>query len=248
MADNATLNTSVGEIVGKDFRAAAVFERFGIDFCCGGRRTLGEACRERKVNPLDVLVEVNAACEQRDTTSPRFDAWGADALVAYIVRRHHAYVRRVLPSIVAHTRKVAASHGVNHPELQEIAAIFEDVADEMASHMMKEEEVLFPYIEKLELAVRRREPAPGAMFGSVDRPIAMMELEHEHAGQAMERIREISKNYALPGGACITYATCFRELEEFERDLHVHVHLENNVLFPKARALAASVAAAGGTV
>ena len=179
------------------------------------------------------------ACERQNETVPRFSRWGVDALVAYIVRHHHAYVRRVLPSMVAHTRKVAASHGGGHPELEEIATIVEEVAEEMTAHMMKEEEVLFPYIEQLELARRLREPVPAALFGSVEKPIAMMEHEHEHAGLAMARIRELSRDYAPPAGACTTYLTCFRELEEFERDLHVHVHLENNVLFPKARALAA---------
>jgi regulator of cell morphogenesis and NO signaling len=143
-----TLDTSVRDIVAQDFRAAAVFERFGIDFCCGGRRTLGEACRDRKVSLLDVLVEVNDACVRQDPTIPRFAKWGPDALIAYIVRHHHGYVRRVLPSIVAHARKVAASHGASRPELKEIAAIFEKVADEMTAHMAKEEEILFPYTER----------------------------------------------------------------------------------------------------
>jgi regulator of cell morphogenesis and NO signaling len=239
MAAMATLDRSVREIVADDFRAAAVFERFGIDFCCGGRRTLAEACRDRKVSPVEVLNEMIAACERQNETVPRFTRWGVDALVAYIVRHHHAYVRRVLPSMVVHARKVAASHGGGHPELWEIAAIFEEVAEEMTAHMMKEEEILFPYIEQLALARRLGEPVPAALFGSVEKPIAMMEHEHEHAGLAMARIRGLSRGYAPPAGACTTYVTCFRELDEFERDLHVHVHLENNVLFPKAHALAA---------
>jgi regulator of cell morphogenesis and NO signaling len=234
----ATIDTSVSEIVAKDFRAAAVFERFGIDFCCGGRRTLREACGERKVDPQDVLVEVSAACEQRDQKTPRFAEWPPDALIAYIVARHHAYVRRVLPTIVAHTRKLVASHGGARPELKEIAVLFEKVADEMTLHMAKEEDVLFPYIEKLAESSRLGEPIPAAPFGTVGRPIAAMEHEHDEAGRTMELIRELSLNYSLPAGACNTYTACFQELEEFERDLHVHVHLENNVLFPKARALA----------
>jgi regulator of cell morphogenesis and NO signaling len=150
----------------------------------------------------------------------------------------------VLPGIVAHTRKVAESHGARHSELNQIAAIFAEVADEMTSHMAKEEGILFPHIAKLAVAERLGEPAPPAPFGSVEKPIAMMEHEHEFAGQAMARIRELSKDYPLPEGACMTYAVCFRELEEFERDLHVHVHLENNVLFPKARGLAVEPASA----
>ena len=191
------------------------------------------------MSPVEVLIEVIEACERQNETVPRFTRWGVDELVAYIVRHHHAYVRRVLPSMVVHTRKAAASHGGGYPELKETAAIFEEVAEEMTAHMMKEEEILFPYIEQLELTRRLREPVPAAALGSVEKPIAMMEHEHEHAGLAMAQIRELSRGYALPHGACTTYVTCFRELEEFEREMHVHVHLENNVLFPKARALAA---------
>jgi regulator of cell morphogenesis and NO signaling len=234
----ATLDSSVSEIVADDFRAAAVFERFGIDFCCGGRRTLREACRDRKLDPLDVLVEVGVACERRDPSTPRFADWPADALITYIVDHHHNYVRRVLPAIVAHTRKVASSHGAARPELQEIAEIFAEVAEEMNAHMAKEERVLFPHINKLAAARRLGAPVPAGPFGSIENPIAAMEHEHDDAGQAMARIRELSRNYMLPDGACTTYATCLLELEEFERDLHLHVHLENNVLFPKARTLA----------
>ena len=161
------------------------------------------------MNPLDVLVEVNAACEKRDTTSPRFDAWGADALVdAHRSPTMMLMLRRVLPS---DRRAHQESGRVPRRQPSRAAGDCRDLRRRGRRDGLthdKEEDVLFPYIEKLELAVRRREPAPGAMFGSVDRPIAMMELEHEHAGQAMERIREISKNYALPGGACITYAMC----------------------------------------
>jgi regulator of cell morphogenesis and NO signaling len=235
----ATPHSSVRDIVAEDFRAAAVFERFGIDFCCGGRRSLGEACRAVQVDPLDVLIEVNAACARKEGMTPRFAEWGPDALVAYIVREHHGYVRRALPVLLAHTRKVAAVHGDRHPELATIAKVFEAVADEMAAHMDKEERVLFPFIDALALAVRLGEPIPAAPFGAVDNPIAVMEQEHESAGKAMARIRELSRDYTLPLDACSTWRVCFGELQAFEHDLHIHVHLENNVLFPKARALAA---------
>jgi regulator of cell morphogenesis and NO signaling len=239
-----TPDTHVSDIVADDFRAAAVFERLGIDFCCGGRRSLREACGERHVNLLDVLAEITEACERQSADTPHFADWPPDVLIAYIVSRHHTYVRRVLPAIVAHTCKVAAAHGASRPELSQVEAIFAEVADEMTSHMAKEEGVLFPYINRLAIAGRLGEPVPAAPFGSVDRPIAMMEDEHENAGRAMARIRELTRNYSLPTGACTTYVTCFRELDEFERDLHVHVHLENNVLFPKARELAASASVA----
>ena len=234
----ATLDSSVTEIVTEDFRAAAVLERFGIDFCCGGRRTLREACRDKRLDALDVLIEVGAACDRTDPNTPRFTDWEPDTLVAYIVGHHHSYVRRTLPVILAHTRKVAASHGEANPALREIALLFEEVASEMTSHMEKEELVLFPYISKVALARRTGGPTPTACFDSVDGPIQMMEHEHERAGEAMARIRDLAGDYALPANACTTYVVSFRELEEFEKDLHVHVHLENNLLFPKLRAMA----------
>lgn len=233
----ANLDRSVREIVTEDFRAAAVFERLGIDFCCSGQRSLGEACRERDINPSDVLREVNAVCDRKDQTTPRYADWSPDALVAYIVRNHHWYVRRVLPSLVAFTRRLAASHGASRPELKEIATVFAGVAAEMTAHMDKEEKVLFPYIDRLAMATLLGEPAPAPAFGSIAIPIEHMEHEHEAAGHAMARIRGLTHDYDLPVDACPTYRACFRELEAFEHDLHVHVHLENNVLFPKARAL-----------
>jgi regulator of cell morphogenesis and NO signaling len=240
----ATLDTSVRDIVIGDFRAAAVFQQFGIDFCCGGRRTLREACVEGKLDARDVLAQVTAACARRDQSTPAFADWPPDALITYIVGNHHAYVKRVLPAIVAHAHKVAHAHGTTRPALTQVAAVFEQVADEMTSHMAKEEGILFPYISALAASARIGEPAPHAPFGSVDKPIAMMEHEHDDAGRAMVLIRELTQDYTLPADACMTYTTCFQELEEFERDLHVHVHLENNILFPKALALATGAPAA----
>jgi regulator of cell morphogenesis and NO signaling len=238
----ATLDSSVREIVTEDFRAAAVFERLGIDFCCGGGRTLGEACRERDVDPLDVLLEVNAVCHRKDRETPRFADWGADALIAYILRTHHAYLRRILPSLVSFTRTLANSHGRTRPELEEIATVFASLATELTAHIDKEEQIVFPYIDALAMAAVLGEPAPVPPTRLADGPIEAMEHEHEWAGDAMARIRGLSDGYSVPDNACPTYRACFGELEAFEHDLHVHVHLENNLLFPKARALAASAA------
>jgi regulator of cell morphogenesis and NO signaling len=231
-----TLDTNVGEIVAGDIRAAEVFERYGIDFCCGGRRTLREACRERDVNPGDVLAEVAQACH-RDAAAPAAAELDPDTLIAYITDHHHAYVRRMLPALAARTRKVASSHGLTHPELHEVAGLTQVISDEMFAHMDKEERILFPYISALWAAERRGVAVPAAPFGSVDNPIRVMEHEHEETGAALARIRALTHDYAVPAGACSTYLLCLRELEEFERDLHVHVHLENNVLFPRARAM-----------
>jgi regulator of cell morphogenesis and NO signaling len=238
-----TPDTRVRDIVADDFRAAAVFEHFGIDFCCGGRRTLREACLARNVNPLDVMVQVSDACERADGTNPRFLAWGPDALIAYIVGHHHTYIRRVLPAIVTHVRRVAASHGLRYPCMVDVATVFEEVAEVMTAHLGKEEEVLFPYIEQLQIAVRLGEPAPAALSGWLEKSVGIIEGEHEEVAEAMRRIRELTSGFRAPAGACTTFVVCLRELEEFERDLHVHVHLENNLLFPKTRSLTAEVMA-----
>ena len=234
---HVTGESTVGEIVADDFRTAAVFNEYGIDFCCGGKRTVAAACRERQIE-TDVLVEaIEKACLEPGT-GPRFDEWEPEALIGYIVGNHHGYVRRALPSLVANARKIAAVHGSRHPELLEVAQLAEVVAAEMISHMMKEERMLFPYIAELAAAARDGRPAAAAPFGPVEHPIRMMEDEHESAGACMARIRELTGGFTVPGDGCTTYRICFQELEAFEADLHAHVHLENNLLFPKALALA----------
>ncbi len=237
-----TGESTIGEIVAEDFRTAAVFEEFGIDFCCGGRRTLAEACRARQVDTDAVLDAVARSCSVPGS-APRFDEWSIDTLIGYIVGNHHAYVRRALPSFTAHTQKLAAVHGSRHPELHEVAQLAQEVASEMHVHMMKEERVLFPYIAAADEAVQRGAPVPQAPFGSIDNPIRMMEEDHDAAGTAMARIRELTGNYRVPEDACTTYRVCLQELEAFERDLHAHVHLENNILFPRARKLTGSISA-----
>ncbi len=234
----ATTDTTVRDIVAADFRAAAVFQRFGIDFCCGGGSTLSDACRQQNVSADDVLQALTSACAMPDARTPRFNSWDVGALISYIVSNHHAYVRQALPAIQAHTRKIAAVHGENHPELREVAGVFDEVAAEMTSHMMKEERVLFPFITALGAAAQQGAPPPSAPFGRVSNPIHMMEQEHESAGAAMARIRELTGGYAPPEDGCTTYRVTLLELEAFESDLHAHVHLENNILFPKAKELA----------
>ena len=234
--------TTVGDVVVRDFRAAAVFHRYGIDFCCVGTRSVAEACADRGVRLDEVVEALEQACTGSPAGAPRFSEWEPDTLIAYIVGNHHAYVRRALPVITAHTRKVAAAHGARHPELAEVAALWAGVAREMTSHMAKEETVLFPYISHAAGAVRRGEAIPEAPFGSIDNPVRAMEHEHDATGDAIAQIRGLTGGYAVPEDACTTYRICLKELEEFERDLHTHVHLENNLLFPKARALASAPA------
>jgi regulator of cell morphogenesis and NO signaling len=233
-----TPQTTVRQIVADDFRTAAIFEKFGIDFCCGGHRALGDVCQDRGVS-LDAVAAAlaTATAAPAATDAPRFATWDPPALVSYIVANHHAYVRSAIPSLLERTKKIESVHGERHPELAQVAATFAAVAEEMNSHMFKEERILFPFIVALSEAAASGQPAPPAPFGPVANPIRMMEHEHESAGGAMARISELTGGYQPPEDACTTYRVCLEELKAFETDLHRHVHLENNILFPKAIAL-----------
>lgn len=224
--------TTIRSVVADDYRAAAVFERHGIDFCCGGNRPIADACRERGEDDRQVVAELEAALAPAQD-QPRFTAWDLDFLATYIVNNHHAYVRQAVPTMQAHTRKVAEVHGDHHPEVREIAQRFDFVAAELTAHMAKEERVLFPYISGLAAAARGGE-VPSAPFGSIANPIAMMEAEHRNAGDQMAAIRELSAGFVTPPDACTTFKVTYQELQAFEADLHRHVHLENNILFPRA--------------
>jgi regulator of cell morphogenesis and NO signaling len=233
----ATLDMTIRDIVANDFRAAAVFQRHGIDFCCKGNRSVEEACRGLAATADQVLQEVSEATASPAAGGPRFNSWDLGTLAAYIVANHHGFVRQAMPALLTHTQKIASVHGETHPELHEVATIIEEVAQEMTSHMAKEEESLFPYIAGLAVAASGAAANPSAPFGTVRNPIRMMEMEHESVGDAMARIRELTDQYRIPATACTTYRVCLQELESFERDLHEHVHLENNILFPKAARL-----------
>jgi len=230
----ATPDTTIREIVATDFRTAAIFQRFGLDFCCQGGRTIAQGCRDAGVNEEPLLREIEAVMTSSAGSAPRFASWTPHTLISYIVENHHAYVREALPVLLRHTRKIADVHGERHPELIHIARLIERVAAEMAEHMVKEEQILFPFIAKLSEAAGSGEPLPQPSFGSVENPIRMMEHEHRFVGDAMAEIRSLTDGYTQPDNACSTYRVCFQELEAFEGDLHAHVHLENNILFPKA--------------
>jgi regulator of cell morphogenesis and NO signaling len=228
---------TVKEIVTADHRAAAVFERYAIDFCCNGGKPLERACAERGLDPGVVIRELHELGKVEETSPFRPDKWDLDALSDFIVNTHHRYVRRAIPLILGHMDKVLSAHGANHPELAGISERVHAVADELARHMQKEELILFPYIKRLVAA----DDAPGAMapppFGSIRNPIGMMEAEHRSAGDSFAFIRDASSGLTPPADACTTFRVTYAELAEFERDLHQHIHLENNILFPKAIAL-----------
>lgn len=231
-------HTTVGDIVAGDFRTAAVFERFGIDFCCGGRRDFIDACREAAVDPRTVRRAL-------DALPPEADACGdvapmpLDELIDHIVATHHAYVRSALPVIAHYLDKLVNVHGGRHTELARIRAVFHELRADFEQHLIKEEQVLFPYVRDLATTSRpcgvSRSP-----FGSVENPIRMLEREHLVAGDEMRAIRELTHGYEVPADGCRTYEVCMAELSWFEHDLHRHVHLENNVLFPRAIQLEAS--------
>jgi len=233
----ATPDTTIREIVASDYRTAAVFQRHGLDFCCKGSKTIAQGCRDSGTDEMALIRDLDAVLDTPAAGLPRFAAWDARTLIAYIVGNHHAYVREAMPTVLRHTAKIASVHGERHPELSHIAKLFARVAAEMTEHMIKEERVLFPFIAALEESATRRAPRPPAPFGTVANPIHAMEAEHEFVGDAMAEIRHLTGGYTPPADACATYLVCFQELEAFERDLHDHVHLENNLLFPKAAAL-----------
>lgn len=235
MPDNLAYarETTLGQIAAEDMNKALVLKKFGLDFCCGGKRTLAEACASKQLDPAEVIQALEYALPHTASTPLRYREWPLSFLADFIVQTHHAYVRRTLPELMAYATKVARVHGDRHPELEEILQHVREIDAEMTAHMFKEEHILFPYIKQMEAGST---PA-GMPFTSVEAPISMMEMEHEQAGGLMESIRALSDQYTPPEGACGSYRLLFQLLEGFEQDLHTHVHLENNILFPGAMTL-----------
>ncbi len=225
---------TIKEIVTQDFQTAAVFEKHSLDFCCRGGKTIDEACKEKGIAPESVYAELTRIAPSAQAETSRFKQWSPDFLIDYIVTNHHAYVSKMIPVIFAHTQKVASVHGERHPEVIRIAEIFQGVAEELTRHMQKEELMLFPYIKHLVDVKKNSTPFRRPPFGTAQNPIRMMMQEHQQAGDEMYEIRALSNSYAPPEDACTTYRVTYQELQEFERDLHQHVHLENNILFPAA--------------
>lgn len=227
---------TVGEIVRKDYRAARIFKSHKIDFCCGGGKSLAQVCSERKISEADILSALKeATVEQASTSSvPDYDQWPLDLLADYIEKKHHRYVESTIPVLMQYLKKLAAVHGPSAPELVEIADIFTTSAGNLAMHMKKEELVLFPFIRKMVNAEMAGGSPEKPHFGSVENPIAGMEAEHETEGEHFRQIDALTKGYSVPEWGCNTYHVTMQLLKEFEEDLHLHIHLENNVLFPKA--------------
>jgi regulator of cell morphogenesis and NO signaling len=226
---------TIGEIAVEEPNAAKEFEKLGIDYCCGGLRTLGEACAEAKIPLEEALRRLSQGMATPSQTAGR--EWKNEPLtdlIAHIKDTHHVFVRKECLRIEALAEKVVAKHGSNHPELLQAKDLFRDLSGELATHLVKEEQVLFPYIVRLEEAAAAGEPAPPAMFGTIVNPVRMMMQEHDGAGVVLKQLRAVTKNYVMPEDACTSYRAFYEALLGFEADLHQHIHLENNVLFPRA--------------
>ena len=225
---------TLGQIAAKDLSKARVFKKYGLDFCCGGKKTVKEACKEKGLDVTKIEQELQQADRLQGSRPLPYNEWSLDFLADYIVNTHHSYVVKNLPDIRTYATKVMKVHGSRHPELVPVWKLVEQVYTEMMSHMVKEEKVLFPYIKELVAATNKIQPVQASHFGTVQNPINMMEMEHEVVGTCLAEIRELTNNYTLPEDACASYSLLYRMLDEFEEDLHLHVHLENNILFPKA--------------
>jgi regulator of cell morphogenesis and NO signaling len=229
-----TAAKTVRELAAEVPNAPRVFEKLGIDYCCGGDRPLEEACASAGVG-IDVVlraleqgIDTSASIATRDwNTAPLGE------LVDHIVGKHHAYVKAEVPRLQTLIAKVAGVHGKNHAELEQVQVAFLALANELGAHLLKEEQILFPYVKQM----AGGSGCGPSCFGTVRNPIRVMMMEHDHAGEKLREMRRITSDYSIPADACTSYATLFRALVEFEQDLHQHIHLENNILFPRAAAM-----------
>lgn len=230
--------TTLGALVTAHPDLARALERMGLDYCCGGERTLAEACAEQGIDVGEVAVELAAHAGERGP-----EPWAAmapDALVEHIEATHHAYLHAELPRLAALADKVVAVHGARHPELVEVRPVYADLQADLVPHLLKEERVLFPMVHELVAAAREGRPAPAFHCGSLRHPVSVMLAEHDRAGDLLDELRRLTGGYTPPDDACASYRALYAGLAEVEADTHLHVHKENNVLFPAVLALEAA--------
>jgi regulator of cell morphogenesis and NO signaling len=227
---NEILSKTLAQIVKDNHKAAAIFEKYNLDFCCKGKRSLQAACDERNLPTGTIVKELDIVLNTDEPGTIDFNKLSLTALADHIVSVHHDYTRRALPQIFHYLQKVSFKHGDRHNELRAIFEKFSELRDEMELHMEKEELVLFPRIKELENAVSNGQN--NAIRLQI--PIMVMEDEHEHAGNLLKEIRHLSNDHNPPADACTTYRLSYAALQAFEEDLHRHIHLENNILFPRA--------------
>lgn len=228
------LNSTVGQIVANDYRACTVFEKHNIDFCCQGNRSLTEACSKADVRPEEILEEIKNLPQEAKGAMPDFNTWPLDLLVDYIEKKHHRYVKSSIPMALTNLAKIVQVHGESHPELYEIEKLFKASTVDLLDHMHREEMILFPYIQKLAASETDSVKILQPQFTTVVNPIEMMMHDHDQEGERFRRISELSDRYTPPKDGCTTYNATYAAMKAFEEDLHRHIHLENNILFPKA--------------
>ena len=232
-----TLEKTIGQMVADDYRIAQVFKNHKIDFCCKGNRSIEEVAEKNNLD-IDILLgEIDEVERQTNSDNTDFKSWPLDLLADYIEKKHHRYVEERIPVLKQYLNKLCKVHGERHPELFKIDEHFNASAGELAMHMKKEELLLFPWVRKMVKAKQQNESLDRPHFGTVKNPIGIMMQEHENEGERFRLIAELSDDYTTPADACSTYRVAFSLLKEFEEDLHRHIHLENNILFPKAELL-----------
>ena len=228
-----TKERTIGELVAEDFKAAEVFRKYKIDFCCKGNRTIEEACENKKFTAEEVYNDLEQMANQKSGEID-FNSWPLDLLADYVEKTHHHYVEEKTAVLLQYLNKLCKVHGDRHPELFEINDLFVESSKDLGAHMKKEELILFPFIKKMVNAKKNGENLATPHFGTVESPVAMMKHEHVVEGERFEKIAQLTNNYQFPEDACGTYQVTYKMLEDFENDLHKHIHLENNILFPKA--------------
>jgi regulator of cell morphogenesis and NO signaling len=228
---------TIGEIVAEDYRTAKVFERHGIDFCCGGKVALAATCLEKGIDYAMITGELEAVKSKPVEQSQNFTSWEVSFLIDYIINVHHTYIKENTGQIAAYAHKITEVHGAHHPEVIQIAAIFDKMAADLAAHLKEEENDFFPAIKRADTD-RKTGGTPAAQdIETIKKSLVKLSREHEEIGDAVHKIRSLANGYAIPGDVCNTFMLTYQKLNEFEDDLHKHVHLENNILFLKAAQL-----------
>jgi len=226
---------TVRELALKVPGATRIFEQMGIDYCCGGTKPLTEACARAGVDVADVERSLFDADHSEESTDQKtFLEKSLTENISHIISKHHHFTRSEISRLYALLDKVECAHGQNHPEISAIKTIFHRLGEELEVHMMKEERFLFPYVIKMEQAMSQKQPCIRPPFGTVHNPVRMMMFEHDSAGEMLKKIRALSSDFVCPPDVCLTYTSLYEALEGLEKDLHQHIHLENNILFPKA--------------
>lgn len=218
----------------ENYKTAAIFKRYRIDFCCNGNRTIADATQSKGIDEEKLLSELNEVMAEKVQGEIDFKSFPIDLLADYVEKTHHRYIEQRIPEITPFLSKVARVHGANHPELLEVEQLFTETAQDLAAHVKKEELMLFPYIRQMVKSSMGNKVRPKTALGSATEYIEQMEEEHDAEGERFRRISELTDNYTPPADACRTYMVTFDMLKEFEEDLHRHIHLENNILFPKS--------------